>query len=134
MSKPPIDPVPAPAAAPAAVPADDAPKNGTDNSGGKVDSTLTKIHKQWVASGSKMPTAEEGKKLVANYTASMTKVFETEAALAAAKANEYAAVEKLAQAYGTDRSIRIGGVVHDFASRGTIVFFRKKTTNDVVDL
>jgi hypothetical protein len=128
MSKPPIDTDPAPDTT-----GDAAAKNGADDSAVKTESILSKIQKQWVKSGSKMPPAEEGKKLVGVYTGAATKVTEAEAALAKAKAEEYAAVEKLAQAYGC-RSLRIGGVVHDFASRGNIIFFRKKSASDVVDL
>jgi hypothetical protein len=111
---------------------------GTQPSGAEPDendsgSILTKIRNEWKAQGSKDPAVDDGKKLVAIYIETQAKVTAAEEALAKAKAAEYGAVEKLARAYG-GRSLRIGGVIHDFASRGTIIFFRKKTASEVVDL
>jgi hypothetical protein len=100
---------------------------------GKEDKILAKIKKEWEAAGSKNPTAEEGKKLVTALTTAQEKVKHAEEAMTKAKAAESAAIEKLARAFG-GKSLRIGGVVHDFASRGDTIFFRKKTSSEVVDL
>lgn len=72
------------------------------------------------------------KKLVEAWKAANKATAAKQIELDAAKEKESDAVLALAKAIGA-KSPRIDGQVYDFACRGTLVFFRKKSA-DVVDL
>lgn len=93
---------------------------------------LANIKAEYTKNGGKDPSKADTKKLVDAWRAASAKVEAVEAQIAAAKVAESEAVLALAKAFG-GKSLRIDGQVLDFASRGTTVFFRKKS-NGVVDL
>lgn len=95
-------------------------------------SVLAKIRADHKKAGGKDPSKAEAAKMVSAWQTAHSKVEAAEKALEAAKAEESGAVLALAKAFGA-KSLKIGGVVHDFASRGETIFFRRKST-DVVEL
>ncbi len=97
------------------------------------DSTLKRIRENWKKKGEKIPTEAEREKLLTTWKKNSEAVTHAAKKLEDAKAAEDKAVLALAEAFGA-RSLRIDGNVHEFACRGTKVFFRKKNHSDVVDL
>lgn len=98
---------------------------------GNVDNTpsiLTQIRAAFKASGGKTPDTKTGQKLLGAFREAAKDRDRAETELEAAKMREYAACEALARAYGGE-SLRFDGQVHDFAARGTKVFFRRGGTN-----
>ena len=107
--------------------------NGTTTEESK-EALLETIRKKWTAAGSKAPTDEVKKKLLDKYRKARTASDAAEAALKKAGADEEEAVKGLAEAFG-GRSLKIDGIIHDFASRGAKIYFRRRTKDaDVVEL
>jgi len=103
-------------------------KGGADDK----DSILTKIRLNWIKAGKKKLTEDQVKKLTKNYKEASDKSEAAENALNAAKLIEDEAILALAQAFGGN-SLKIGGVVHEFACRKGRVFFRKRAS-DIIEI
>lgn len=98
-----------------------------------ASSILDKIRQTWKDAGSKNPSTNEKEAGLAAYKNAGKSVTDAEKALSVAKEHEGETVLALAKLFGC-RSLRIDGVIHDFASRGEKIFFRRKLSSDVVDL
>lgn len=86
---------------------------------------LADIRARWAAGGSILPQPAESHKLLTAYKAARDQVAVIREQLQKALDVEAKTVLDLARAFGGN-SLRIDGVVHDFASRGDLVFFRRK--------
>ncbi len=98
----------------------------------KRSSLLATAVEQWTAAGGLLPASDQSAGLLAAYRGAHNAVLRAKQDLEARQAAESATVLALARAYGA-RSLRIDGVIHDFASRGDAVFFRRRQA-DIVDV
>lgn len=97
-------------------------------------SILSKYKTAWITAGSKEATAAQKDPAWKAWKASNRAIEEAEKALDAAREKNYAVSDALAQMYGA-RSVRVDGVVFDFASRGAKVFLRTKgQKQEIVDV
>lgn len=87
---------------------------------------LADIRDRWKSGGSLLPSPTESEKLLGAYRQAHTTVEAAREALQKALAIEGTTILELARAFGAN-SLRIDGVVHDFACRGESIFFRRRT-------
>lgn len=106
-------------------------ENGTTDN--ETTTLLASYRQEWVKGGSKDPSKTEAEKLVKAWKAQRAKTEALEAQAEEARKAEQSYVVAMAKAFGC-KSLRIDGIQHDFASRGSAVFFRRKNAVDVVDL
>ena len=87
---------------------------------------------EWLTAGSPLPAPDQASGLLAAYRGAHAAVLRAKQGLEALQNAESKTVLALARAYG-GKPLRIEGVVHEFAARGDVVFFRRRQT-DVVDV
>ncbi len=104
------------------------PLDTPDLEGGNL---LADIRARWKAGGSLLPQPTESEKLLAAYKKAHDSVEQARKVLQDAILVEGGTILDLARAFGGN-SLRIGGVVHDFACRGETIFFRRKNVG-VID-
>lgn len=86
----------------------------------------------WITAGSPMPMPDQATGLLHAYRGAHNAVAQAKQNLEAVQAAESKTVLALAKAYG-GRPLKIDGVVHEFAARGDVVFFRRRQM-DVIDV
>ncbi len=105
------------------------PLDTPDLEGGTL---LADIRARWKAGGSLLPQPTESERLLIAYKKAHDAVENARKVLHDALAVEGGTILDLARAFGGN-SLRIGGVVHDFACRGETIFFRRKNVG-IVDM
>lgn len=77
--------------------------NDTSEKTKKKTNLLDTIHENWVKSGSKLPSREEGKRLATKVAKAYEKIDQIEASLLAARAEASEVTLELAKAFGRSR-------------------------------
>lgn len=110
--------------------------NGTTSTAkpAKEPSLLSKLHKEWVAKGGKLPSKADKMRLVKALETALTEKERAEAAVEAAREKVAAASLACIQAFGGEVNIPINGVPHAPMTRGEQVYYRTLGSSKMLDL